>query len=280
MAPMSTGGDQGGDDPRGLLAQKEEFLESFFRRGAEFARELLEENDRLRRRVLELEERLSTTGAGAGDGALEGLAERIARLEKERAALLERFSEIEQENNDLASLLVAQSQLHASLDAREVLQVIVEVLLNFVGAQRFAVLLLDESETLRPLVTHGVEPAAIPARPRGEGVAGQVLASDEPYVAPLDGGAPDGRDPATAEPLVCFPLKQSGGTVGVVAIWSFLPQKHVLADIDTQIFTLIAGSGSRALEAARLASDAAAGVITPPRHTPFEVYAAFVPEAP
>jgi hypothetical protein len=269
---MSRSGDEGGDDPRGLLAQKEEFLESFFRRGAEFARELLEENDRLRHRVIELERRVAGPDTGA-DG-VERLAAEIARLEKEREGLLARFAEIEQENNDLASLLVAQTQLHASLDVREVLQVIVEVLLNFVGAHRFAVMLLDGSEQLRPLVAHGIDLAAVPARSPHQGIIGEVVASGTTHAGPLAEEAGPERDPGIDEPLVCFPLQQSAGIVGVVAIWSFLPQKRALAGIDGQIFALVGTSGSRALEAARLASEATA---SPAPRTPYEAHAALVP---
>src|SRR5688572_21577460 len=119
---MGAADDDAGDDRESLLTKKKEFFETFFRKGAEITRELLAENDRLRRRIVDLED------------------------------------ELERENGDLASLYVAQTQLHASLDAAEVVRVIMEIALNFIGAQRFGIYLLDGGGTLKVLAAEGIDP--------------------------------------------------------------------------------------------------------------------------
>ena len=44
------------------------------------------------------------------------------------------------------------------LEVGEVVRVILEILLNFVGARRFAILMVDASDDLRVLATEGFEP--------------------------------------------------------------------------------------------------------------------------
>jgi nitrate/nitrite-specific signal transduction histidine kinase len=213
-----------------LLAQQAAFFESYFRKGAEFTRELMEETQRLRMRLAELEQRLE------GDGS-----------DRE---LEERYLQIERENNDLAALYVAQSQLHSTLDVGEVLQVLVEVLLNFVGAERFAIL-ADDAGRLRTIATHGLDESEVPA-------GGFDAARFETVIA--EGGVHgDGveRREIGQEPTIAIALLGRGRRpLGVIAIWGFLRQKKELATVDGQIFDLLATSGGLALEAARVATEA------------------------
>ena len=46
----------------GLVESKREFIETFFKRGAEFTEELMHENERLRFRVVQLEEERRSAG--------------------------------------------------------------------------------------------------------------------------------------------------------------------------------------------------------------------------
>lgn len=262
---MAESGDP--SDESTLVAKKRDFLESFFKKGAEFTRELLRENDKLRRRVVELEDQVAASGhPSPSQQTLDELLARLHALEEERRQLLDRFSateaagqrfngrfeEIERENNDLASLFVAQSQLHASLDASEVIQVMMEILLNFVGAQRFAVLLADRTGVLQVFTTEGVDPDTLRPVELGAGGIGQVLSSGGPHVE--DDAPGHRREPGREEPTVCFPLAVGGRVIGAVAIWCFLAQKHQLEELDRRIFELLWNGGGPALEAARLAA--------------------------
>src|SRR5437868_4235993 len=161
-----------------LAASKREFIETFFKRGAEFTEELMRENEKLRYRVVQLEEErriLVQRGdptPGSEGRTLRELVARIESLESERAALNKRYEgvardsqdfssryhEIERENNNLANLYVAAYQLHSTMELREVTQIILEILLNFVGAKTFAIQLVDEERgKLRTLAAEGVD---------------------------------------------------------------------------------------------------------------------------
>src|SRR5439155_17743497 len=94
------------DDPRasesGLLLKHQEFIKTFFRRGAEFAEELLRENEKLRFRLLELESKARTDelSGRAPAEALRELLSRIEALEKERETLQTRYLSVEAENSN------------------------------------------------------------------------------------------------------------------------------------------------------------------------------------
>jgi hypothetical protein len=142
------------DAKKEVFRRAEEFL-ALFSRGAEFTKQILQENERLRMRVTEVEERQNYA---AQDGAeweklREELLARIAGLENDKQDVLDhlraveeenrhfadRYLEIEEENNNLANLYVASYQLHSTLDLSEVLKTIIEIVINLIGAEVFAV---------------------------------------------------------------------------------------------------------------------------------------------
>ncbi|OGU05566.1 MAG: diguanylate phosphodiesterase [Geobacteraceae bacterium GWC2_58_44] len=254
------------DDERLVQNRGEEFLQ-VFKKGAEFTQDLLRENERLRYRVLELE-KSQLTGGEATVPALEmkKLAERVAELEQEKQEILNRikqvedenqdfavrYLEIEDENNNLANLYIASYQLHSTLDFREVLQIITEIIINLIGAEEFAILLLDEkSDELQAVATEGVERREIPHVRLGKGVIGEVAKSGESYfAADVDGYTRD-----FAQPMVCIPLKIKDHVIGVLAIYKLLMQKTEFAPVDYELFTLLAGHAATAIFSSRLYSD-------------------------
>ena len=216
-------GSSGSDD---LVAKQKEFLEAFFKKGAEFTEELLRENEKLRFRVVQLEEQVAaSTRAIPTPATLKELVERIHALEQEREVILRRFAgieeenrqyeqryhQIERENNNLASLYVAAYQLHSTFELREVLQTIAEILLNFIGAKTFAVMLIDsESKELRAVVTEGVAKTDVKPQTVGEGSIGSVAASGQARYAQR-GGFTAGHG---ADPIVVVPLRFKDRAVG------------------------------------------------------------------
>jgi hypothetical protein len=249
----------------GLLARRREFLDTYFRKGAEFAQELLHDNEGLRYRVLQLEEELSTARSSAPPSAtVRELLQRIEQLEGERQSLLgriaevelqgrdftDRYHEIERENNDLANLYIASSQLAAALDVRELCATIIEILLNFVGAKVFALMFREPGDgALAALVSEGIDRQRVPRVARGAGIIDQVAQDGRTY---RDG---EFRPPTLdlARPAVCLPLRLRDRVVGVVPIWGFLAQKPGLVDVDFQLFELLSLHAAPALNAARLA---------------------------
>src|SRR5207253_607946 len=141
----------------------EKFLE-LFNKGKEFTEELLRENQRLRYRLAALE----TEGMGHDEitrlrDQLEQLSEenrriqeRFKAVEEENKDFAHRYVEVEEQNNNLANLYVASYQLHSTLDFREVVQIVQEIVINLVGAESFAILLLDEKTSeLKTIASEG-----------------------------------------------------------------------------------------------------------------------------
>ncbi len=199
-------------------------------------------------------------------GPLRELVTRIEQLESEREQLLARFKdveaenhdfehrskEIERENNNLANLYVASYQLHSTLDLREVTQIILEILLNFVGAKTFAILLLDEeANILRPLASEGVPRGEVPVVKAGEGIIGGVVKTGEPLVD----GAPHKGSRNLDRPVIVSPLRIKERVVGAIVIWEFLQQKTELQDVDFELFNLLAAHAAFALQGAKLAHE-------------------------
>jgi GAF domain len=256
-----------------LVESKREFIETFFKRGAEFTEELMRENEKLRFRVVQLEEERRALASaqipGSGKpnaGALRELVTRIEQLEAEREGLLSRFSgvekenrdfsdryhDIERENNNLANLYVASFQLHSTLELRELTQIILEILLNFVGAKTFAIQLVDDDHgRLRTLAAEGVERSRVPEGPVTDGRVGEVIKSGHTFI---DGERLRAR--ADLErPVIVVPLKIRDKVVGVITIWDLLAQKTALADVDYELFNLLAAHAASALQGAWLAAE-------------------------
>lgn len=278
--PDSNAPQQIGEDPRaagaegepeaGVVASKKEFIQAFFKRAEEFTETLLRENERLRFRALELEAQLRAASDRPPETAtLRELVTRIESLEKERDAMVARFRtverenldfeersrEIERENNNLANLYVASYQLHSTLDLREITQIILEILLNFVGARTFGVLLLDEQAgLLRALATEGIARDKVPAIAVGQGTVGQVVQSGR---ALLDASGAQARrgELDLDRPLIVSPLRIKEKVVGAIVVWEFLQQKTEMADVDYELLNLLAAHAASAIQSAKLNAD-------------------------
>ena len=245
-------------------------MASIFDKGAEFTRELLSENERLRYRVAQLRQAKQETQSAQSPHSGESLAElqaRLTQLQNERTELLERYQtvetenqefaqryiEIEEENNNLANLYVCSYQLHSTLDFREVLQVIMEIVINLIGAEVFALYMLDENTNeLSPVASEGIEIENLPSVPFGKGTIGEAAASGENYFVP------DITTSATIDPnrpMVCIPLKIADRVIGSIVLYRFLAQKTQFAHVDYELFTLLAGHAATAIFSSKLFSE-------------------------
>ncbi|OGQ91023.1 MAG: diguanylate phosphodiesterase [Deltaproteobacteria bacterium RIFOXYA12_FULL_58_15] len=248
---------EGKDDARQEVVQ-------IVKRGAEFTEEVLKENERLRYRVAQLE--TAQSSVGKDDSLVAELLAKIRRLEHERSEIGRRFAEveaenqnfanryieIENENNNLLNIYVASYQLHSTLDFHEVLQILIEIILNFVGAEVFAIGLVPEGGgPLRPLIVEGMERDELASLATDSGVVGDVVASGEPRFVEFS----ESREVKLRDPGICVPLKIKGQVIGVVLIYRFLQQKTELAAVDHELFTLLAGHAATAIFASKLYTD-------------------------
>ncbi len=246
----------------------EEFL-NLFKKGSEFTQELLKENEKLRYKIVRLQtENDELKKQLQSDSVIANLQRRIIELEEEKKKILERlkeveeenrdfaqrYVEIEEENNSLANLYVASYQLHATLDFKEVLQTIIEVVINLIGGEVFGIFLYDEkNSTLNFVGGEGFEETSPPPFKVGEGIVGKAVASGEVYINPeLLVRRENEIDPDN--PLVVIPLKieNQKKLVGAIVIYRLLIQKTSFDKVDEELFTLLAGHAATAIFSARL----------------------------
>ncbi len=254
-------------EDQGKLTQRaDEFLQ-VFKKGAEFTQELLRENEKLRFQLVQMEEqnRLASCAAQALQ-EIENLKSQIADLEQEKMEIMQRIArveaenidfanryvEIEGENNSLANLYIATYQLHSTLDFRDVLQIISEIIINLIGGEEFALFLLDENTgSLQAMVGEGLELDHLPAYSLGEGTLGTVASTGESFYATNLNDVSSAYD----APLACIPLKIKDRVIGVLAVYKLFLQKERFADIDYELFTLLAGHAATAIFASKLYSE-------------------------
>ena len=215
--------------------QAEKFLE-LFTKSKEFTEELLHENERLRSRL----------------AALQGEVEHLQQQNKDYSS---RYSEVEEQNNSLANLYVATYQLHSTLDFREVIEIVKEIVINLIGAESFAILMLDEKTTeLRSVASEGREevPGIESLSTRlGDGILGTVAQSGQSYYVMDD--LHDGTV-SKDRPIAAVPLKIKDHTIGLIAIYKLLEQKESFTAVDYELFALLAAHAATAIFSSKLYS--------------------------
>jgi putative methionine-R-sulfoxide reductase with GAF domain len=248
------------DDP---VKKSQEFF-GMFSKAKEFTEELLKENERLRfkiahltaggdapvdspdatvrdltRRIHELEERLSQT------------EERYRKVEEENKEFADRYIEIEEQNNNLANLYVASYQLHSTLDYREVIRIVQEIVINLIGAEAFHLFMVSEKTGGLELEISEGQQAPVTAIAMGEGVIGKAAQSGENHFAEQVAH----REPTPFDqPLAVIPLKIKEVVIGVLTINKLLVQKTAFTTMDYELFTLLAGHAATAVFSAKLYS--------------------------
>jgi len=252
-------------EPAPISKKVEEFLQ-VFKKGEEFTQELLKENEKLRYRVAQLEE-VTKFSDREGTYKVHSMEERIKFLEDENRSLIERYRvveeenkdfanryiEVESENNNLANLYVASYQLHSTLDFNESLKIILEIVMNLIGAEEFSIMMLDEkTNELTIVAQEGMGPEARASVKLGEGTIGVAARSGESFYR--DGDPTDLAGVDYLHPLVVIPLKIKDHVIGVIVIYKLLVQKQEFSNVDYELFSMLAGHAATALFSSKLYS--------------------------
>lgn len=240
----------------------EKFLE-IFNKGKEFTEELLRENQRLRYRLAAMESesapadevlRLREQVALLNDENRR-IQQRFREVEEENKDFANRYIEIEEQNNNLANLYVASYQLHSTLDFREVIQIVQEIVINLIGAEAFAILLLDEkTNELKTIAFEGDDlmPGLGQISTRlGEGILGTVARTGESYYVNQD---VEGGAVTLDRPLAAVPLKIKEHVIGLISIYRLLQQKDAFSAVDYELFSLLAAHAATAIFSSKLYS--------------------------
>lgn len=244
----------------GFTNKADEFLQ-MFKKGEEFTKELLKENEKLRYRIARLEESIERSGDETRiklyedrinllEGELNSLKERFRQVEEENKDFASKYLEVEEENNNLANLYVASYQLHSTLDFSEVLRIVLEIVINLIGAEKFAVLLIDDkTNELVPVCSEGMSVSQAPKVKIGQGTIGGVAREGESYFSDNLTAASEFNP---LEPIVCIPLKIKEHVIGVISIYKLLTQKAGFTNVDYELFNLLAGHAATAIFSSKL----------------------------
>lgn len=176
------------------------------------------------------------------------LNERYERVQRENVNFAEQFIRVEEQNNNLANLYIASYQLHSTLDFNETLQIVMEIVMNLVGAEEFALYLVDTDEQmLLRAASEGNNVAMKEEIAFGEGIIGTVLETKQGFYA---------RDiiqqRLTHEPLAVIPLKIKNEVIAVISIYKLFAQKTGFSMIDHNLFDLLAGHAATAIFGSQL----------------------------
>jgi putative methionine-R-sulfoxide reductase with GAF domain len=261
------------DKPDDPAKKGQEFFQMFLK-AKEFTEELMRENERLRFKIAKLEPSgAAPSSAGPQDvrvreltgriqeleGRLVELETRYRKVEEENKEFADRYIEIEEQNNNLANLYVASYQLHSTLDYREVLRIVQEIVINLIGAEAFHVLMVSEKTGQLDVESSEGQAAPVTSVQVGEGLIGQAAKNGENYFAAQVAH----REPtAFDQPVAVIPLKIKDSVIGVISINKLLVQKTRFTTMDYELFTLLAGHAATAIFSAKLYSTSARKLTT------------------
>jgi hypothetical protein len=251
-APMSDVPLKESTPPPDLSKEREEVLRSF-RRSAALTERFMNQYDRMRDRLIEVElenQRLRGGLVPAGGAAMANGEEGDAVSFRDPATRSEvRVVELEEEFAHLASLFVAGSQLQASLTTRGVLRRLNDILGQLVGARAYALFLLssDGGRLLR-VMSEGVPPEYLAPVPAEGSHFGRVLGS---LASKIDEDR-DANELNFNAPPALIPLAADERPVGLVVIYGLLPQKARFTRTDFELFRLLGQHAAPALIGASL----------------------------
>ena len=244
------------------LSRKGQDILQIVAKAKEFTEDLLKENERLRFKLASLE---AAGGAQAADERVQVLQKRVRdleetvaeiearfrKVEEENKEFADRYIEIEEQNNNLANLYVASYQLHSTLDFKEVVRIVQEIVINLIGAEVFHVLMVSEKTGLLEVEASEGQTPGRTSIPLGEGTIGRAAQSGENYFTEQVAR----KEPSPFEdPIAVNPLKIKDSTIGVISINKLLVQKTQFTSMDFELFTLLAGHAATAVFSAKLYS--------------------------
>jgi GAF domain len=253
-----------------IKLQRESFVSTFFRKGAEFTEELVGENDRLRAAIADLErDNAALRTQLASDEAIRDLLRKIEVLEREKEALLShvheaeahstqfthRHAQVEEELANLANLHVASYHLHSTLKLSLVVRHLRELLQQLVGASAYAIYIADATRgELVAIAAEGLEPSDLTPIPFGAEAASDDARGmiERAFLTGVSHVQEGPLDYETKLPVACLPMKVDDKSVGVIAIFALLPQKVGFVPVDFELFKMLGLHAASALVGAQL----------------------------
>jgi Nif-specific regulatory protein len=159
----------------------------------------------------------------------------------------------------LSALLEVSQALGSTLDIREAVEKVLEILDREVGMKRGSIALLEEKGELTIQYAHGMSEGE---RQRGryrldEGITGKVVSSGKPVVVPQVSKEPmflnrtRRRDPKQEESFICIPIKNHRRVIGALSILYPFKQNRNFDDA-VKFLTIVGSMISQSLRLAEI----------------------------
>ena len=238
--------------PEARLETLQKLVSDLAGKSHELSAELTEQVERLSRQAKELEADLGAAqsllaegptetgnGNGNGNGDGNGPSRPTADLERENREFARRCVQLEEHSANLANLYAATYQLHATLEPDAVVNCIVEISVNLIGAAEFALYLLEETK------------GDFTLRVREGELAPEITHLPEP-VYPLEQAAVREKRTLFAVeeqegPICCVPLLHEEKLIGLLSIYALLSHKAAFTPLDRELLELLSGQAAVAL---------------------------------
>lgn len=172
----------------------------------------------------------------------ERLKSSLARQQEDAQWREQRQGLVEAELTHLVRLRVASQRLHESLDPRELMDILQDLLVNLVGSEMLGIFELDPGGPELVLqVSMGIDAERFRRLPLGEDPIGQAARTGSAWLA----------ERAEEGPRACVPLRLGSRVLGMMVLFELLPHKPSLQPEDRELLQLLATEGARALYCAR-----------------------------
>ncbi|HYO59537.1 GAF domain-containing protein [Archangium sp.] len=178
----------------------------------------------------------------------EQLRASLARRKEDEQWRAQRQGLVEAELAQLVRLRVASQRLHETLEPRELLDILQDLLVNLVGSEMLGIFELDGPELVLR-VSLGIDVERFRRLPLGEDPIGRAVRTGSSWLADLmEEGSPGNR---MEGPRACVPLRLGEHVLGMMVLFGLLPHKPRLEPEDRELLELLATEGGRALYCAR-----------------------------
>jgi len=228
---------------------KAEEVVQHFSKGMQFVEELLRENERLRYKLIHLNQEMADLSDRDKLPVME-MEDELARLRslremiqsqfesmnKENSEFRTRYDELEKQNEIFMNLFVSSCQIHSSLDEEEILQSMQEIILHMVGAEVFSIWMVDQETGDFEIIASMDEGDLFRnGFPILDDISLNKLAAGQATYYSYDGR----KSKKIEEPLACIPLVLDGKTIGAIIIYKLLVQKNGFTPLDHEILDLL-----------------------------------------
>ena len=241
--------------------KKAEDVAQHYNKGIHFVEELLRENERLRYKLIHLNQEIADISESSGSTAVdieselsslralrESIQSQFEEMKKENQEFRQRYIALEKQNESFMNLFVSSCQIHSSLDEEYILLTMQEIILHMIGAEVFSLWMVGQESGALEILASTDECGQFEGQfpELDDEILRNLTAGKVSYFSYEGKGAKQKDDP-----LACIPLLMDGGTIGAIVIYKLLVQKTGFTSVDHELLDLLANQAVTALVGAR-----------------------------